>query len=234
MLSQDFKDNILKYDVHCHIIPGVDDGARDFCEALELIESAYLQGIRVFYATPHYSRHQNAETIRKLYNQLIDTLKIEKPEIADNLEIRLGNELYYHSELAERLDEGQALTMGDSRYILIEFDPAIGYSELYLQLREIINAGYKPIIAHMERYAVLESYDNIGELKRLGCCMQMNYESLTGNGILTDLFNREVRRCRKLVAEGYIDLFGTDMHRRDFRFPNILKALEWIKKTNEQ
>lgn len=225
----------LKIDVHSHIIPGVDDGARDFVESLELIKTAYDQGIRVIYATPHYSRQRDNTEVKAAYDQLLTELSKELPDIASQISIILGHELVYHTELAARLREGQAFTMGESNCVLIEFQPDTPYRDMYQQLRELSNSGYRPIVAHMERYDALKDTDNIDELKHMGCLMQMNFDSLVGDEVLGTKalfggrFNREIRRRRQVVQDGYIDMFGTDMHRRDFRPPDITEAVRWLK-----
>ena len=226
---------ITALDVHSHIIPAVDDGARDFVESIELIALAYQQGIRTLYATPHYSRHRNNAEIRFLYEELLFKLQEQHPEIASKMSIILGHELVYHTDLVERLRSGQAFPLGDSRFILIEFMPSTPYRDMYRQLQELLRAGYKPVIAHMERYEALYDIENVSELKHLGCLMQMNYDSIVGDGVLGrkalfgGRFDRSVRRCRELILGGYIDVYGTDMHRRDFRPPDITDAVKWLK-----
>ena len=232
-----FPDNIGRYDIHSHIIPGVDDGARDIDESIELIETAYNQGIRIIYATPHYSRRSSNMEIRDIFAKLQAELQKRKPNT--DMKLILGHELVYHSELAERLKSGEAFTMGESNKVLIEFSPMTEYRDMYRQLRELIQAGYVPIVAHMERYDALMDPDNVAELKHNGCLIQMNYSSLTGDGVtgikapFGGRFSREVKRCRRLVQSGYIDLFGTDMHRRDFRPPDTEDAVRWLKNNTE-
>ncbi len=226
---------IIACDFHSHILPCVDDGARDFDESLELIDSVYRQGIRVLYATPHYHPGKGAAEIRDIYAELLGRLRESNPDTADSIQIFLGQELVYRSELVECIGDGRALTMGGSRNVLIEFDTGIRYQDMYTQLRELISAGYIPVIAHVERYDALKAEDNIIDLRRMGCLMQMNYDSIMGIDIrghkskLPFALNSKVKRARNLVLDGYIDCFGTDMHRRDFRPPNITDSLRWLE-----
>lgn len=226
---------IIVCDFHSHILPCVDDGARDFDESIELIESVFRQGIRVLYATPHYYPRKESDEIKEVYTELLCKLRESDPDTADSMQIVLGQELVYHSELVECLRSGRALTMGESRHVLIEFDSNIRYQDMYSQLRELVSAGYIPVIAHVERYDVLKTEDNVIDLRRMGCLMQMNYDSIMGIDILGQksklplVLNSKVKRVRNMVLDGYIDCFGTDMHRRDFRPPNITDSLEWLQ-----
>ena len=82
---------------------------------------------------------------------------------SDGIELILGNEIYYGYSTLELLEKREIFTMGDSRYILVEFNYGIGYNELYKALQGVINAGYRPILAHIERYYCL--YRNMSEIR---------------------------------------------------------------------
>ena len=191
-------------DVHTHILPGIDDGARDWDESRRMLETAYSQGIRHIVATPHYSR-------RGL-----------RPEIYE-LSARLTEEA---KKIAPDFKQGQALTLEGTRCVLVEFDPQEAYHSLYQAVRKMTMARYIPVIAHVERYFCLREGKNLEELVQCGCRLQMNYSSLEGNGI----WNREVRWCRRQVLEGRIHILGTDMHRMDYRKPDVRASLGWLEK----
>ena len=112
--------------------------------------------------------------------------------------------------------------MAGSRYVLVEFSPSVVYKELYYGIRNLREAGYLPILAHMERYHCFRQ-EGTEELENMGCVFQMNYDSLQGSW-----FQKETRWCRKQVESGVIDLLGTDMHRIDWRAPEIGQALSWL------
>ena len=211
------------FDVHAHVLPGVDDGAEDMDEAERLLLSAASQGVREVIATPHYSRRRGTdrERLQELAVQLQERMSRHDPQFR----VYLGQETYYHEELPERLKEGQALTMAGSRYVLMEFDTAVLYTTLSRGVRRLAEAGYVPVLAHMERYRCLRDEDRIRETAKYGCVMQMNYDSIRGHW-----FQPEVRWCRKQVLDGTIQLLGTDMHRRDFRPPEITEAVRWLSK----
>lgn len=214
--SMDSKRKII--DVHAHILPGVDDGARTMEESVELIKMAVSQGVIGIIATPHYSRHHSVSTLKEVLAELQEKAGQEYP----GFQIYLGQETIYHEELSARLRNGQALVMAGSRYVLVEFSTGISYRGIYQGIRTLTGAGYWPILAHMERYGCLREAET-RELYSLGCRMQMNYESLQGNWL-----NRDVRWCRKQVLEGKIQFLGSDMHRVDHRAPNIAGAQKWL------
>lgn len=208
-------------DLHAHILPGVDDGSRDMEESETMLALAYRQGVRCIVATPHYSRRRGSKGLSELAGQLRQRAKEAHPD----LEILLGHETYYYEGLVEALKSGQALTLAGSRYVLVEFDPGVAYTLLYQGIRKLIMARYVPVVAHVERYACLRDESNFKELAQCDCRLQMNYDSLRGA-----FWDSGVRWCRKKVEEGAIHLLATDMHRVDYRKPDLEKPMDWLKK----
>ncbi|MCD8082709.1 MAG: protein tyrosine phosphatase [Clostridiales bacterium] len=211
-------------DIHAHVLPGVDDGSRSLEESCQLLERAAEQGVVAVVATPHYSRHRGVDG----YSELAGELRRRIRERLPDFEIYLGQETFYHDDLAGCLREGRALSMAGSRYVLVEFDPSVSYQTLYGGTRRLQLAGYVPILAHYERYVCLRREVNLSDLARSGCRLQMNFESLSGS-----LFDRDVRWCRRQFKEQRIDFMGTDMHRLDFRPPRIRDSLEWMQRNSD-
>lgn len=207
-------------DVHAHIVPEVDDGARSIKESCRLLCLAARQGITEVIATPHSIRGKSVEELKTVTGQIQEEMRSLYPEFT----LHLGQENYYREELPARLREGKALTMTDSRYVLVEFDPMVTYESLYRGIRTLSSIGYLPVLAHVERYSCMRREERMSELTDKGCLLQMNYKSLQGRW-----FNKDVRWCRRQAAEGRIHLLGTDMHRTDFRPPVITEALEWLE-----
>lgn len=221
-LSRERFGEIMKamIDVHAHVLPGLDDGARQMEESVQMLRKLASMGFAGVIATPHYSRR------RELYGmeQLILELQQRVREYLPDFFIYPGQETYYHDELTDRLRQGKAFTMAGSRYVLVEFDPNVSYSMMYQGIRKLSGAGYDPILAHIERYGCLRKENHLQELVSAKCLLQMNYESLQGKW-----FDREVRWCRKQVEAGTIDLLGSDMHRMDYRPPEFGEALKWLE-----
>lgn len=198
----------------------------------------YDQGIRDIYFTPHYRRRGDNHYLLDICGNFLREVEEKCPDIYRNTTFHLAHELVYHEELLGRLKDGNAFPLDETGHILIEFDPFLGYDTMYRQLRELLNGGYIPVIAHMERYQALRDPEHVAEVKRAGCLLQVNYQSITGDGMtgreapFGGIFSKEIKRVRGLITEGMIDWYGTDTHRRDYRPPEIKKALEWLKKND--
>lgn len=208
-------------DIHAHILPGVDDGARDLKESYALTASAASQGIGAVIATPHYSRRGGTEA----YRPLLEKVQAEIWKTHPGFKLYLGQELYYHEDLGDRLLSGQALTLADSSYILVEFDPAVPFSRMSRGIRNLCGLGYIPVLAHAERYECLRENGMLECLREMGALFQVNYESLTGRW-----YDRDVFWCRKQIKEHRIHFLSTDMHQMDYRPPEIKRALDWLDK----
>lgn len=206
-------------DAHCHVLPGVDDGARTMEESLRLLDLAYRQGITSVIATPHDRGDGDCSKREELRERLQKTVRETLPDFC----IYPGSETYYHEELPVRLEEKRAAALAGSSCVLVEFHPAVSYGTMFRGLRRLTGTGYVPVLAHMERYACLRREEYLKELLESGCRFQMNFESLQGSR-----FSAEARWCRKQVLAGRIFLMGTDMHRLDFRPPDIKQALKWM------
>lgn len=213
------------FDLHSHILPGLDDGAKDLEETKKLIDMAYEQGIRHIIATPHYIKGENYYTKEQLLKSFEQVQKMAET-IHPDLKLYLGHEIFYSISVIEDLKAGEIQTLNGSRYVLVEFSNYISYREMQQAMRNIILARYNPIIAHMERYECLfRQRERVRELRKMGVYFQMNVGSIIGG-----FFDSRVRECRKLILEGDIQLLGTDMHSSKHRPPRMAEAMEWINK----
>lgn len=212
------------YDMHTHILPCVDDGAVSIQETMELLSLAHTEGIRRICVTPHYSVEKTVSTEKRIGT--FCKIKQMTEEIYPDMELYLGNELMYSYDITEHLQKGQALTLNGSKYVLVEFLPSEAYKNVLKGIQSLIVSGYRPIIAHIERLDCLwKEKRRLDELKEISVIFQMNTESLIGSR-----FNSEVKYCRKLIKEDYIDILGSDMHRVSWRPPVYQKAAQWIAK----
>lgn len=208
-------------DIHAHILPGVDDGSADLDESRRMLQEAYSQGIRAIIATPHYHRGQDIEKLK----ELTGILRQEAKQLDPGYGIFLGQELMDSEDVLDELRKGHALTMAESRYVLIEFLPNVSYSRLYQRLRQLKTAGYLPIVAHAERYSCLREEGRMEELAAGGNLIQMNYRSLSGS-----VLNKNTRWCRRQVLCGNVHLLGTDMHNMAARAPKVREAMAWLER----
>ena len=168
------------FDIHCHLIPGVDDGAQDLEETRKLLRMEYEQGVRNIIATPHY-RDQMFDTpihtIRSQFALVEKCVQEFNQELAkeDRMRIYLGCEFHANMQMSRMLDEGRVSTMADSGYVLVEFSGNAEYSYIEDRLRSLIIVGYRPIIAHVERCDnIWGDLELIRDLAQMGAYMQVN------------------------------------------------------------
>ena len=204
-------------DIHAHILPGVDDGAKDMETTRRMLSMAWEQGIQTIIATPHYYPGKTQISAEEL-RALIEEVQREAKRIAPELQILGGNEIYYTDSVVEELKEGKILTLADTSYVLTEFYPGVSFNECDRAVRRLVQAGYRPVIAHGERYACLRRKGLLEELTDAGALIQLNFESLGGS-----MFDPTLRWVKGHVKKGNIAFFGTDMHNIGNRSPKVLK-----------
>ncbi len=228
IVRSDIKTNMI--DVHSHIIPGLDDGSKSYEESLEMLKEAYSQGISTVIATPHLSpifRKYSTETAKERFKKLEEQVR-GLPGLSD-MELYLGQEVFWCEEGEERIRDGEFLTMAGSSYVLIEFFPDTAFYEIVRAVRETLTYGYTPVLAHVERFFALGELSKVSEIRGMGARIQMNYRSVSGG-----FFDKRAAFCRKLLKAGVIDLMGTDMHDMDSRKPETSEAVRWMEKHLDQ
>jgi protein-tyrosine phosphatase len=207
-------------DIHAHILPGLDDGARDLEAALQMAQAAVADGISQIIATPHvisgsfdYSRAQILAAVSSLNQELISR---QIP-----LQILPGGEYRLEANLPARLREGTVLTLNDShRYLLVELPATILPPYFERVIYEIQLQGVTPIIAHPERNRVImENPQHLQTLTERGMLAQLTATSVTGD------FGKEVRKSAwQLIKQGSIQFLATDAHAHDGRRSPKLSA----------
>lgn len=210
-------------DVHCHIVYGVDDGSKSLEESLDMLKMEYESGVRTIILTPHHHKGRMDKPVDVL-KERYETLKANNKY---DIDLYLGSELFSESNLVDELNEGLALTMNNTKYVLVEFYPSTPYKEIEAQFRSLLMSGYKPIIAHIERYdCFLKDPYLVEDLSDLGIKIQINATSL--NNFTAKRF------IKKLLKYELVDLIGSDAHNTTSRSPNMSKYIEYIrKKTSE-
>lgn len=238
------------FDIHSHIIYHIDDGSRTLEESLALIRQDVEQGAHAIIATPHYYVQYPTDParIRAKLAAIEEALGIgEQPAAslaqtttqptpsapqanASALDVHLyaGNEVLWFDSMTERLQSGEILTLADSHYTLIEFYPEESYQTILRAIRKVRNAGYRPIIAHAERFRAMQEH-GLAEVRDLGAYVQLSTEPLSHKG-LSGLFDRETKFIQKALRNQEADFLGTDMHRTDRRPPVLRDAMDWVQK----
>lgn len=211
-------------DMHCHILPGLDDGSESMEETLDVLKEAVRQGIDRMIVTPHFHPQRYVVTAPRILEALE---KVQRECARAGIEIELfpGQECLYYSGLVQELDAGRALTLCDSQFVLVEFDPGCAFSYLKNGLDTLRQNGYVPIVAHFERYECLLDDSHLKELRAHQVLLQMNYDMLLQKG---GLFSES--RWRKLIRSGVVDYLGSDCHGTHFRPLHVKEACAWMDK----
>ena len=220
------------YDIHCHIVPGVDDGATDIGETVKLLRMEYEQGVRTVIATPHF-RFRMFETPAEKVREQFRLVEKAASEISPDLHVYLGCEFHANMEMLPMLREQKVMTMAGSRYVLTEFSHNSEESYIRERLSALLSGGYKPIMAHIERYegrqhkrTKRESLDcalALEELTEMGAYMQINADSITGkDGFFTK------RYCNKIMKDGLLHFVGSDCHNSAKRSSRIGEAYRMV------
>ncbi|MCL2426044.1 MAG: hypothetical protein FWD05_06875 [Oscillospiraceae bacterium] len=211
------------YDIHCHIIPGVDDGAGDYHEAKKMLQFAYNEGIHGLIATPHYNSSFKDGDF-ELWEQSFKKLKKIARSVNKKFMVHQGAEIFYDSEVLKKLQTGAEITMAGSNYVLLEFPYDISFKYLEMYLINVMDSGFNPIIAHMERYVALHDLDCVESIKRQEVLLQVNTST-----IVSGSFSKR-RRMLKLIEDGYIDAIGSDAHNVTSRPANWAACIDYLNK----
>jgi protein-tyrosine phosphatase len=193
-------------DIHTHLLPYVDDGVRDFNEAISIIKDLYNQGVKHIFVTPHYYKLRSylstSNENLKLFNELKEKTSRENIDVF----LYLGNEIKYTIDVLKAIEEGVVRPLKGHMF-LIEFSSQISVYELTEAVHNMKSKGYIPILAHIERYENLNDIDDVKLLKKLGALIQINASSVLGSrGFFTK------RWIKKLIKEDYVDFIASDSH----------------------
>lgn len=212
-------------DIHCHLIPGVDDGADSLETAVRLLEIEYKDGVRQIVLTPHYRRGMFECPMEQIHQQFA-RLQQEAAHHFPDMRLFLGCEFHVSQDMVNMLDQKLRPTMAGTHYVLAEFSGASPWREIRERVYSLRSHGYRPILAHVERcQAFREDPYRLEELRRLGAVIQVNAQSLIGeDGFFAKQF------CKKLVKEDLIDVVGSDAHNLTRRRPELKKAALYLEK----
>ncbi len=208
-------------DIHCHLLPGLDDGPADWDETLAMAEMAAADGIATIVATPHQlgsfpgNRPQTVRSETARLQGLLDRHRIP-------VRVLPGADVRVEPELVAKISGGEVLTLADrGRHVLLELP-----HELYLPLERLLSelkqAGLVGVLSHPERnQGILRRPEIVRRLVRAGCLMQVTAGSLTG------LFGPQIRGlAERLVREGLVHFVGSDAHGTHARCPVLRPAFD--------
>ncbi len=213
------------FDMHSHMLCGVDDGAKTPEEMFSMLEMAYEDGTRALCLTPHYSPYLFGDTYEKSLRsfELLQTYVAEKHP---DMRLFLGHELGYHHGSLEALENGRCRTVAGSRYVLVDFPEGVDFFEIQAAMDRLMGAGYTPILAHTERYrSLFKRIDWIEEFMDRGGVVQMNASSVQGSWGLS-----VKRQWKKLFRMGLVHILSTDAHNLTTRPPKMSACMDYLKK----
>ena len=215
-------------DIHCHILPGIDDGSKDLDETIKMCKIAVSEGIHHIIATPHYIQYHDYKTRDELIPLLAmvnERLKEEQIE----LQLSIGHEVYVTPDLVSLVQHQEVATLNDSRYLLIEFPMNSIPTYIEELIYELKLIGVTPIIAHPERYReIIENPNSLIKYIELGALCQSNVGSING------LFGSEIQKTVMILIKHHmIHFVSTDAHTSSRRAPLVKEAFSRISEIDE-
>jgi protein-tyrosine phosphatase len=212
-------------DLHCHLLPGLDDGAQNLQVSLTMARKAVAQGVTVVACTPHilpgvyYNHGPDIRTATKQLQGALDNEGIP-------LKIVAGADVHMAPNFAAGLRSGELLSIADSRYVLVEPPHNVPPPQLEEFFFNLVAAGYVPVLTHPERLSWVRSrYETIKKLVQSGVWMQVTAGSFTGAFGRTALY-----WAVRLLDEGCVHLIASDAHDAERRPPDLALGRESVEK----
>jgi protein-tyrosine phosphatase len=208
-------------DLHCHILPGIDDGAADLDTSLAMARALIADGVSIVACTPHILPglyHNTGPQIRSAIAMLQGVLD----DAGLALYLVSGADNHMAPDFADGLKRGHLLTLANSRYVLVEPPHHVAPMRIEEFFRGLQSAGYVPVLTHPERLSWINSnYPLIQRLARSGVWMQLTAGSLVGT------FGSKVRYwAERMLSEGCVHILASDAHDTVRRPPNLHDGLE--------
>lgn len=198
---------LLKTDIHSHLIPGIDDGSPDMATSLRFLETLEGMGLNKVVTTPHIydSLYNNTPQI---IQDGLQTLQQEAKHRHLAIEVEAAAEYFVDKYFETLVATNDLLTFGERRYILIEMSFVAPSPQIETVIFQLLTKGYQPILAHPERYNYLHhSLKTYEHLHELGCLFQINLPSLCG------YYGPATKKIAvQLIKANYVDFLGTDLH----------------------
>ena len=217
-------------DIHSHIVFDVDDGPKSIEDSKALLREAYNQGVRMIVSTSHRRKGMFETPEEKIATNFLKVREIAK-EVADDLAIAYGAEIYYTPDVLEKLENKRIPTLNDSRYALIEFSMNTPYRDIHRGLNNILMLGITPVIAHIERYDALENNEKrVRELIDMGCYTQVNSSHVLKPKLFGETYKFMKKRAQYFLERDLVHVIASDMHNLDSRPPYMEDARQIISK----
>lgn len=216
-------------DFHSHIIPEIDDGSRSIEETMLLIKEAQKAGFTTIISTSHYlpKQYEYDEESRKKF---LEVIQMGARNLGIDINLCLGSEIYVSYDIVELLKEHKASTINGTNYVLFELPMQVEIPNLKNIIYNLLGNGYRPIIAHPERYAYVKENPNwLLEYLELGVLFQSNYASIIG------LYGKEAQKTVKLLLKNnMIHFLGSDVHKSRTIYTKMPEILQELRKILER
>lgn len=214
-------------DLHCHILPDVDDGAGGMEVAVSMAQMAWDSGVGTIVATPHCNlpgevrKNYISDSLARRYAEFQRVLRQQ------NIPLRVvpGGEVYWSEEVPALFQRGLLPTIADSRYLLVEFDFDILAGEIDRALNELSKQGVTPVVAHPERYsAVQRSPELIVPWFEKGYVIQLNKGTILGK------MGRDSERTAEFILRhGLAHVVASDAHSASYRTPHMKEIYSYLE-----
>lgn len=212
-------------DVHCHLMPYVDDGAETIEIAEKMLWEQARQGVDRLILTPHWRSRMfmtSDEQIQKQFARMQEIVARENglPQLF------LGREYHCNDDFLKRMEQGPLQTMGNGAFVLAEFSYPDSGEDILNTIAAIQDKGYRVAVAHIERYAVVQKEKHFAQqMAEMGAWLQINAGSVMGwNGFAQKWL------CNRLLKEGVVRLIASDAHDLDRRAPNLGECAEYLQR----
>lgn len=196
-------------DLHSHLIPAIDDGSQSMEESISMIKRLKALGFKKLITTPHIMSHRfpnKRKTIHEGHKLLLTELKKQNIDI----DLQVAAEYYYDEYFLKQIEKKKLLTFGDN-YVLFEFSYHIKPLALEQTVYKLLESGYKPVLAHPERYSFYKSQEEYQRLKDIGLLFQINAISTQG------FYGKRVKKAVELIIKlGIVDFIGSDAHNQKY------------------
>lgn len=200
--------SVFQVDIHSHLIPGIDDGAQNMDQSIGMLAKFESLGYKKVITTPHVMSDYYRNTPDIILSGL-DNLREMKEKLNLRIEVEAAAEYYYDESLMERLKKNEKLLTFVDNYVLFEFSFHSEPPETEKLFFELLSKGYKPVVAHFERYLFLNNdIDRVYKWREAGINIQLNLNSVSGH------YGPQVKKqAQQLIESKQIDFVGTDCHR---------------------
>ena len=220
------KPEYFEVDLHSHLIPGIDDGVKTLEESISIIKGLKDLGFKKIITTPHIMSHRFPNT----KEIILDGCEKVKEELSrQNIDIKLeaSAEYYFDEHFLELIEKDDLLHFGKEKYVLFELSYTSKPFGLEQTIFNLLSKGYRPILAHPERYSFFNSnFSKYDKLKNSGVRFQINLNSLVG------FYGKKPKAAAKYLSDNaLVDFVGSDIHSQ--RYLDSFSKAVFDKQTHE-